>query len=56
VKLRLDIANATASVTHLMWVGRWIEVTRSYTPGFGPSWTFKNGRDAADWLRWGRQA
>ena len=41
----------TASTTHLLWVGRWIEVSRVHHPGDdGWAWRFKNGRDAADWL------
>jgi hypothetical protein len=39
------LPNTTTSVTHLLWVGRWIEVVK--TAG---GWRFKTGRDAADWL------
>ena len=45
------VANTTASVTHLLWVGRWIEVTRVWHEHAQEwAWRFKNGRDAADWL------
>ena len=39
------MSNATTNTTHLLWVGRWIEVRRSRD-----GWVFKTGRDAADWL------
>jgi len=37
----------TTTCTHLLWVGRWIEVVKH-----GDAWIFKNGRDASDWLLW----
>lgn len=47
--------SAAANTTHLLWVGRWIEVVR--VSHDGPledrwAWRFKSGRDAADWLRY----
>ena len=44
------VATATTNTTHLLWVGRWIEVVREVVNG-EPAWLFKSGRDAADWLR-----
>lgn len=47
--------NATANTTHLLWVGRWVEVvqtTARIDEVDEPAWRFKSGRDAADWLRW----
>ena len=35
----------------LMWVGRWVELPDLQRED---SVTFKNGRDAADWLLYGR--
>lgn len=46
---------AATNTTHLMWVGRWIEVVRCESLG-EPAWRFKSGRDAADWLLYDRPA
>lgn len=45
--------NATTNTTHLMWVGRWIEVRVAEPLDREDSYSlvFKSGRDAADWLR-----
>lgn len=50
--INLNPLNTATNTTHLLWVGRWIEV-RS-VPYFcgGSAWEFKSGRDAADWLLW----
>lgn len=40
-----DFATSSVSMTHLLWIGRWVEV-RKTSNGF----VFKSGRDAADWL------
>lgn len=38
--------SVATNVTHLLWVGRWIEVVS--TPD---GWRFKRTQDALDWLR-----
>lgn len=45
MKLEVGRVNATTNTTHLLWVGRWVEVRETAT-----GWLFKTGRDAADWL------
>lgn len=47
-----------ATTTHLVWIGRWAECRKGYSPrlaaedGDGVTYEFKTTRDLIDWLRW----
>ncbi len=54
LQIRLDVPTASTNApSHFLWCGHWIGATRvwiEHAQEFG--WRFRNGRDAADWLRW----